>query len=278
MSNKYQFIALVVISLLTTHIAQAATITCKQGKNSCGFRFPIFLKGAAYTENEIKFLDNTDYQRLWSDRYDQINKLFGATDCGEIFDARKNSALVGWRHIKGTQEIELTGYVHRASAMQNGINFRHAPLGIVPRSAKSQVRLETLGNHYLYNLNGQSLLLMKRECSGKSLAGRHVNTWFGGQRTAPADLKIELNRKNQIQPKFPLTLRIADQDQMCSISNPENYLAQHSSGIFAQLRQKCQKNLRVQYLNCNSFVSNSSGQGWASPNSIASLNFSVKCE
>ena len=158
MQNKIHTLSALLIFSLAASASHAATITCKQGKNSCGFRFPIFTKGASYTENEVRFLDNTDYQRLWSDRYDQINKLFGATDCGEIFDARKNSALVGWRHIKGTQEIELTGYVHRASAMQNGVNFRHAPLGIVPRSTKSQVRIETLTNHYLFNLNGQNLL------------------------------------------------------------------------------------------------------------------------
>lgn len=258
--------------------AHANVMTCRQGKNSCGFRFPIFLKGASFAENQFQFLDNTNYQDFWDDRYDQINKLFGATDCGEIFSARVNSALVGWRHIKGTNNIEITGYVHRSNIMQNGVNFRHAPIGIIPRSLASSARVETLGHYYLYNLNSKNLLLMARGCSDQSLRGRHVNPWFGGQRSAPRTLSIDLNHTNSLQPQFPLTLRIADQDQMCKIGNPENYLVQHDSGLMGLLRRYCSKTVKIRYLNCNNYVSDSSGSGWNSPESIASLNYSLQCE
>ena len=124
---------LIYVLLFSSTLLEAKSITCKKGKNACGFQFPIFHHKKSIAR-EVVFGSNTDYQVFWNDTYNQINKLFGATDCGEYFDARKNSAMIGWRHIKSTNNVELTGYVHRKSTNDNGKNYLHAPIGIVERA------------------------------------------------------------------------------------------------------------------------------------------------
>ena len=248
-------------------------IVCPKNQHICFGILDVPERRESITD-DFTFQDGTNYQNYWTTPYAQVNKLFGVTDCGDWIQNRDNSVMVGFRHLPGTEEIEILGYVHRQDAYRNGVNFRHASLALIPRYQKMRVTIGVLGGYYRFTADGHSELVMKRYCSDSTFKGRKISPWFGGQKVAPVTLKIEHQANQGRKSEFPKTLQIMDQDDLCSKGlNPLNYLKNHDSGIYSKLESECAGTLRVQGMGCNSKRSD----GSLSENSDPGLRYEVSC-
>ena len=279
------------INLIAHEAAAGSIVTCKKNSHSCGSKIELFR--SRKMTRKVSFLENTDYQRHltpnWPVQYDQINKTFGVSDCGNYIVNRKDSALVGWRNIYGTNLIELTGYVHRESVRDSlGNNFRSSPLGIVRRNDPNAITIEAMSNYYLYTLRSNKMLVMERQNGCASdIHGRYINTWFGGQKPAPETLRLSVERTSQPPVQFPISLKISD-DEVCKSkkpSDPLHYLDTHASGIMARLSSECQNSkgsIKKQYLSCDALATGKDDNEkdaipYESPNSIPGLNYNIEC-
>ncbi len=235
-------------------------IRCRKGAHPCSGIANVLFSGKKVAR-AFEFQEGTLYQEAWGDSYSQVNKLFGATDCGDVLDPRNNSAMVGFRHLAGTDQIEILGYVHREDAYRNGYNFRHTNLWVVPRGTRVALEISTAGPYYRFTANGDTDLLMKRFCNRPNFQGRMIGTWFGGQRPAPQAMRIQHEPGVTIESVFPKTLRIMDQDNLCSKGlDPLEYLVQHESGIYSAYESECGAgNLEVQYLGCDAKMNGTPG-------------------
>jgi hypothetical protein len=249
-------------------------IQCFKNKHVCVgiINTPVVAK---FVSGKFSFNDGTDYQNYWDAPYEQVNKLFGSTDCGEVLESRENSAMVGFRHLANTNNIELVGYVHKEDADRNGYNFRHAHLMVVPRMQATDIKIEARNGFYKFSAGSSNDLIMKRFCDTKRLNGRKISTWFGGQKTAPVNLRIGHGQAGNMENNFPKSLRISDQDDLCKSSeDPLNYLKNHSSGIWKDYETSCQGTLQVNFIGCNRQMGRSVGQ---SENSEGAFQYEVDC-
>lgn len=269
---------LVLLFFLIPLSTNAKTVTCKKGKHQCGVQFPIFNHQESLSRR-VSFGANSNYQSFWTDDYFQINKLFGSTDCGEYFKSRSTSAMLGWRHLPETDLIELTGYVHRHDINNSGLNFEHAPLGLISRFETQDLFIQTMGEHYLFGANENQYLLMKRGCRNGKFKGRFINTWFGGQRKAPASINMTFSKISQTKPKFPIELNLVDRQTNCSLNDPIDFLATHESRVWDYFIGHCQKRMLILYEGCNRLATSSSNSAvtWNSENSKLGLKFRIDC-
>lgn len=260
---------------------QAKTVTCKKGKHRCkkaGLPWPVKVD---FRGKKIAFKQNSDYQKFWEDApYLQVNKLFGLTDCKTYFSSREKSAMIGWRHLGGDQ-IEILAYVHRPDIKNSNKNFYHAPIAITRKNQTNKISISNKNSYYIYQSDMKNYTVFKRACSDSKMRGRQINHWFGGQRTAPANIKIsdnsfsksEYNRESK--GVFPKTVRLAGKD-ICEQSNPLNYLEQHQSQIYQQLQRECGRNIQVEFEGCHRNVADREDQV-QSRNSLASLTYQINC-
>lgn len=128
------------------------------------WRFPKRVKSPL--KYRVRFLESAIYNHKDNDQYDW-NKLFGIKE--KFFRPMFNSEMIGWRwnnekgvvelcdywHIEGDREIRMIGEVH----------------------LYDWIELEVSGNGF--------------ETGGK---GWLILNWFGGQKKAPHDIKIEMIR------------------------------------------------------------------------------------
>lgn len=261
---------------------QAKIVTCKKGKHRCknaGIPWPVKTN---FRGKKISFKQNADYQRFWSDApYLQVNKLFGLTDCKTYLNSRAKSAMIGWRHLGGEQ-IEILAYVHRPDIKNSNKNFYHAPIAITKKNKLNKISISNKSNYYIYQSGMTNYTIFKRACSYSKMQGRQINHWFGGQRKAPANIKIsdhkfsksEYNRESK--NNFPKSVRLAGKD-ICQQSNPQNFLKQHSSQIYQQLKSECGRDILVSYTGCHKNISYH-GSEVTSRNSLASLNYQISCQ
>ena len=253
-------------------------ITCPKGSHICT-GISDYPWTHSYITGEFTFKDGSDYQNQWSDApYDQVNKLFGATDCGELIPSRENSAMTGFRHIAGTDLVELVGYVHREDAFRNGYNFRHANFAVVPRYQAVKVKINVIGNYYRFSADGNSEALLRRFCGDSTFRGRKIGTWFGGQRTAPVTLHIDHKKDVSLSSAFPKNLNLMDDDGLCSKGlDPVNYLKNHPSNLYQQYQAECSGTLQVQSLGCDSNIDSPLYRG-TSGNSDPGFRYRITCQ
>ncbi len=121
-----------------------------------------------------------------------INKLYGFTDCVSL--PQTNSARVGWRWNAQKAKIELFAYTHVQSPDHTSYYMTSISPGEV---IEFQIVVLRNGN-YLFRIfeNGTDVEKMRLEaprgCS-YPLAGSRLFPYFGGNRTAPQDVKIWIN-------------------------------------------------------------------------------------
>lgn len=107
-----------------------------------------------------------------------INKLLGFSDCGSKHHS--NSARFGWRWFDEKLEIFAYCYV-------NGEIVKDK-VGEVNLGEENQYSITAVDNEYIFSLNGITKSY-RRNCSGK-LNGYQLYPYFGGDETAPDDVKI----------------------------------------------------------------------------------------
>lgn len=112
-----------------------------------------------------------------------INKLYGFSDCGEHH--LSNSARIGWRW--SNDSLRLFGFVHFDGQMLMK-EITTAEIG----SAIDCI-IDCNESSYLFTVNGKSTE-MPRACT--SANQRYLlNPYFGGDETAPHDIRIQITEK-----------------------------------------------------------------------------------
>ncbi len=111
-----------------------------------------------------------------------INKLFGFSDCNDHH--LENSARVGWRW--SNDSLRLFAFVHNNGEMV----FKEMTTARIGSTIKC--RITCLDATYLFEIN-RSVAQLPRHCSGGRMTRYKLFPYFGGDETAPHDIRIAIN-------------------------------------------------------------------------------------
>lgn len=131
---------------------------------------------------EAKFNESAIYDfnddALQSDK----NKLMGFCDSNSL--PHQNSARFAWQWYN--HRLEIYGYCY-----VNGERMEQF-IGVVPINEYSHYELELSPDHYIFKLNNQEPVLMKR--AAVNSMGMYFKLWpyFGGHIAAPHDVTIDI--------------------------------------------------------------------------------------
>ena len=120
------------------------------------------------------------YQTSDPDNQGDINKLYGLSDCNGFH--QKNSARFGWRWFN--QRLEIFAYTYL-----NGVrNFKY----IAPATLNTyhDYRITFEDERYVFSLDNITVEL-PRSCA-KEASGYLLFPYFGGDESAPHDIRIEI--------------------------------------------------------------------------------------
>ena len=151
-----------------------------KGKNYCeGNHYPI------YQSKILKFqaiLDSSCmYKNLLPENQNDINKLYGFSDCTSLHHA--NSARFGWNWKDGALRIHAYCYVDSVR--------QYKELGQVKIGEMFECSLEVLPQQYKFTLNGESHI-MPRYCDDSIANGIKLLPYFGGDEPAPQDIIVRI--------------------------------------------------------------------------------------
>ena len=110
---------------------------------------------------------------------DDINKLYGFSDNGT--DHHSYSARFGWRWSNGA--LRLFGYVYNAGKVTS------EELAAVAIGSEIRCSIRVTDGSYLFTVNGNTRSL-PRQSTTPSAKGYRLYPYFGGDETAPHDMKI----------------------------------------------------------------------------------------
>jgi hypothetical protein len=108
-----------------------------------------------------------------------VNKLYGFSDCNTGHHV--NSARFGWRW--SGQALEILAYCYVNGERQSKL------LGTIPIGQPVDMSIRLQESEYIFELNGQSFR-MPRYCATSRAEGYQLYPYFGGDETAPHDVKI----------------------------------------------------------------------------------------
>ncbi len=194
MRTPFHLAALLITSLLAltasteslAYCTQGKTYEIKKGKHSSGAHLGYF-KGKSLKVS-FRLDDGAIYQSQSPENQWDVNKLFGFTDCNAL-DPQQNSARFGWRWNPGTSKIEILAFVDH-----NG-NHSFQDLGTTSPGEVSEGTIALEDGKYAFYYKGKRVV-MARNCSKNKMQGFKLYPYFGGQETAPHDIRIWLKRLN----------------------------------------------------------------------------------
>jgi len=142
---------------------------------------------------KFRFDHSAFYQFTGAAASDQLdtNKLYGFSDCGSHHT--QNSARLGFRDNEG--RIEIMAFTHRAG------RFYYEPLTTVEPNQLNEASISISDDKksYVYEVNGVSARV-GRGCEQGRAVGYHLQPYFGGNQTAPHDLKIRVDASGELAP------------------------------------------------------------------------------
>jgi hypothetical protein len=158
-----------------------------QGKHRAKpFRFWIWW-GRTVFKREVTVYDNCRYEFDTADQLD-INKLFGV---GYLPHHHKNSARFGWRYWPGKDQIELLAYCY-VDGQRVVKHIGYCSIGIAYR-----IELYISKYQYLFILDdftGKPVGLAEVPHDNKRRFKYRLGCYFGGNRTAPVDMTIQIKK------------------------------------------------------------------------------------
>jgi hypothetical protein len=131
---------------------------------------------------EVEFEDNALYKDIDlanSANFLDVNKLIGYSDCGRWHS--ENSYRIGWRSNDST--IELLAYIRENS------QFRFHTITTVLPNELITISIDYLDDKYIACINN-ICDTTERTCSDWSGRKYSLFPFFGGQETAPHDIRI----------------------------------------------------------------------------------------
>ena len=137
------------------------------------------------TKNQLTFTAIFDSSCIYTTRdpnnQNDINKLFGFSDCNDHH--LENSARVGWRWSNNA--LRLFAFVH------NSGTFVFQEMTTARIGSVIKCRITCLDSTYLFEIN-RSVAELPRHCSGR-MSRYKLFPYFGGDETAPHDIRIAIN-------------------------------------------------------------------------------------
>jgi len=159
------------------------TYKIKKGHHyASGIHFGHF-KGTSL-KMQFQFDDSAIYDLKDSTDQQDTNKLFGFTDCN-VVNPTQNSARFGWRYWNN--EIQIMAFVD-----YNGVH-RFEKIGVTYPGEVSTGEIKLENGSYAFYYKGNKTM-MSRHCSSKKMKGYDLFPYFGGNRTAPHEVKIWLKK------------------------------------------------------------------------------------
>ncbi len=144
--------------------------------------FPI-LFNPKQISRKVVFTHQSKYWLPGIDQQDH-NKLFGVG----FMHPKKDSARFGWRFDTDTRSFVLSAFIHSKGQME------FTDLGSVNANTPVTCRLSITSNTYIFEVlkNGRALTSRIFPKSHNRKWAFLLGPYFGGNRPAPDDLKIEL--------------------------------------------------------------------------------------
>ncbi len=183
-----------IIGVLISGLAQAREYTIKRGNHFSNPRVVRFFSGTKMSLSFV-FDESANYEFTGAAASDQldINKLYGFSDCKSHHS--ENSARIGWRSNQG--RIQIMAFTHRAG------KFYYESLGFVEpnRVNQASISLSDDKKSYLYEMN-EAKLVVERGCNDGKAVGYALQPYFGGNQTAPQDIRIRVDAVGELAPAF----------------------------------------------------------------------------
>jgi hypothetical protein len=128
------------------------------------------------------FDESAEYDLNDGDQKD-TNKLFGSSDCSSVHT--ENSARFGWRWNDG--KVQIMALVHR------GGKIIIQPVGFAEVGVPDHYEIKLSDDHwsYLFTFRGNTVTL-PRGCSSSEMRGYHLYPYFGGNKSAPHEIRIKI--------------------------------------------------------------------------------------
>lgn len=111
-----------------------------------------------------------------------INKLYGASDAGTHH--HENSARFGWRWKNNAVEIHAYYYVNKE---RKSVYLGNAAIG-----KENYYSIAVEGNNYVFQFNDKKTRV-ERYSNAPAFDGYMLYPYFGGDETAPHDIKIHIS-------------------------------------------------------------------------------------
>ena len=161
-------------------LPEAQTIVYKINKGKHSIDAPFVYRTISVLKFEATFDASAIYQTRNLDNQADINKLYGLSDCRT--DHHSNSARFGWRWY--SNQLEIHAYTYLNKVRQSRL------VGVVELNKAYRYQIQLLDNKYVFTLNDK-VIELPRHCTGNG-EGYQLYPYFGGDETAPHDIKIAI--------------------------------------------------------------------------------------
>lgn len=128
----------------------------------------------------VKFDSSAIYQTTLAENQWDINKLYGFSDNNT--DHHQYSARFGWNWRDGA--LRLHAYVYNKGVVEA------RELTTVAIGAETECSIRVTGGAYLFSVEGKMLAAMPRQSTSEKGRGYQLYPYFGGDETAPHDIRI----------------------------------------------------------------------------------------
>ena len=155
--------------------------TIKKGKHRSGIRYNTTRSNSLNIE--VIFDESAEYATVDSLNQYDVNKLWGVSDCGT--DHHDNSIRFGWRWLNG--KIEILWYKR-----EDGV-FTFEKITDVNINETNHMNISISKNSYELRVNGV-IKTVPKSC-GKDFRRYKLYPYFGGDETAPHDIRIKIKEK-----------------------------------------------------------------------------------
>lgn len=135
----------------------------------------VSLRSGNYMQFKARFTTSC----LYIPYYDDINKLYGFTDCNSL--VHQNSARIGWRHKDGVIEIFAYWYVDGKRGFKK--------LGETTIYTADTYSILIDDNNMVFTFNTTTHVVPRSKSCERGVRAR-LYPYFGGNEPAPQDIKI----------------------------------------------------------------------------------------
>ncbi|WP_439584777.1 hypothetical protein [Dyadobacter bucti] len=130
---------------------------------------------------QVLFDSSCVYKTKIPENQNDINKLMGFSDCSS--QHQQNSARFGWNWREGA--LRMYAYVYVNGQRQE------RELGTAEINEITSCKIELRENSYIFTYRGVETV-MPRHCSGGVGVAYKLLPYFGGDETAPQEIKIKI--------------------------------------------------------------------------------------